>query len=1193
MKSYPCLVAALLLHLLPAAMAAPGSLDSGFTFPSLSPANAGVSIAVPQADGKVLIAGGFTNVGAPIRNYLARLNADGTLDTSFNAQVDGPTAPFIGAVTVQPDGKILIGGRFATVGGVARTNFARLNADGTLDTGFDVAVNDFVRSIMLEPDGQIVIGGNFSNVAGTTRQKVARLDSDGTLDAGFNPNVSSFGLVYGLALQPDGRILICGNFITVGGVSRTHIARVESTGALDTGFNPNLTDPPNPTVYGVAVQNDGDILIGGNFTTIGGTARNYMARLNGDGSLDPDYNPNVRPNVGSGFVYTVLLQADGKAVIGGGFETVSGQTRRCVARINTDGTPDAGFIVNTNATVSTIALQGDGRLLVGGSFSTVNSVTTPKLVRVLNGRAIRSLVEEGGITARWLRGGTAPEMRQVSFELSTDGGTNWSPLGAGTRVAGNWELTGLSLPGSGMLRARGLSYGGLGGGSGGVIEEVAEFPDLVAEEPTLFAPIGLTSSTVFVDYNLPEEAQPGSVELAFDDGTTVRTLTISDEEGGAGMHSFFFDPANPSSEPEINSGMSLPDGTYDVTLSYRDASGNAEVSATGQTTIDTIALTPQLDSPASNSTVGSSIPVTFTLSEGASSVTLTFDDGVTARVLTLTGVGTPTTHIFSFDPEDPVAAAEISSGQVIPDGTYTVRLRYLDGAGNAGDAIATNVRVLTVAPEPEVVLATDAGATGAGLPAGSTFASFSAPDVGVFGGRVSTPTRQRLDAVFDETGTVLLRGQQMVTVDPAGGGDMGMIAKLDAPTGDAVLATLDRRSGATAENDEVLFGGLMNGTPMPLARKGQEVPGLPGVKLKSFLTLDGNGDTAFFSGKLAGAGVNGSSDTAIFAASPATGFKMMVRKGDMVGGKKVKIIATLVGTAGTLAEGRWRGGPDSIGVRLTFTDRTHALYLMRATDAGPADWLLLGQTDGDAGPDLPGAKLLSLNLPAYAPDAMIFDSLLKIGVGGVTKKDNGAIFDAMGVDTRGPISLRLLAQRARPVPAEPTTAMQRFTATLAGLGRASTFLGQTTRTGTRGVAPAIYDARDDGSHRLLARVGDPAPGGGRWNRFTSVAKPDGQGYGALVAALLKVSRADGVTPATRAALYGVDSTGQMRRLLRAGDSIESAGPGSPQKPVKSFVALGAASGSIGAARGYDDQGRVSVLVTFADRTQAVVRIQVP
>ncbi len=512
----------------------------------------------------------------------------------------------------------------------------------------------------------------------------------------------------------------------------------------------------------------------------------------------------------------------------------------------------------------------------------------------------------------------------------------------------------------------------------------------------------------------------------------------------------------------------------------------------------------------------------------------------------------------------------------------------------------------------QVVIATDADATGAGLPAGTRFVSFTAPDVGVFGGKVLTPDGKKLDAVFSEAGTVLLSEVQMVAVDPAGGAEMGMITKLAAPTGDAVLATLDRRSGATAENDQVLFVGLKAGAPKAMARKGQTLAGMAGVKLKSFLTLDGNGATTFFSGKLSGAGVNSGNNTAILAAgpisgvaslpesgAPVSGLRVLVRKGDILpDGRKVKIIATLVGQAGTLAEGRWRGGPNDIGVRLTFTDKTQALYLVPADATGPADWLLLGKTDGDAGADLPGAKLLSFNLPAHAPGATVFDSLLKIGPGGITRKTNRAVFDALGVETRGPISLRRLAQLAGPVPSTTGTPVSgselaRLRSTLAGLGRASSYVASSTLPGERGPRDTIYDARGDGELRQLARIGRDAPDGGRFDRFVSVAKPDGQGYGALVSALLAISRRDGVTVKNRAALYGRDSDGNMRRLLRAGDMIESAGPGSALKAVKSFVALGAAAGSIGAARGYDDTGRVSVLVTFADRTQAVVRVQVP
>lgn len=479
---------------------------------------------------------------------------------------------------------------------------------------------------------------------------------------------------------------------------------------------------------------------------------------------------------------------------------------------------------------------------------------------------------------------------------------------------------------------------------------------------------------------------------------------------------------------------------------------------------------------------------------------------------------------------------------------------------------------------------------------GAVFDSFSAPDAAVFGGKVRTAAGKKLDAVFDDTGAVLLRGGEMRAVET--GGPMAMVMKVMPPTGDAVLASFQRGAGVSADSDQTLFTGLMGGTAQPAVRRGQDIGG--GVQLKSFLTLDGNGTTTFFSGTLKGTGVTPANNQALFAVlppggimsapesgPPATGLRVLVRKGDMVLGKQVRTIATLVGQAGSLAEGRWRSGPDSIGVRITFTDRTQSLFIVPADAASPDDWLLLGQTGDDGAPDAPGAELLSFKLPAYAPQATLFESLLRIGPGGVTARDNGAVFDAVGVEMGGPITRRILARRARPAPSLPTSGLARFRATLAGIARGSTFIAQTTLPGA-GSRDSIFDARADGQYQQIARIGDPAPGGGRFTRFVSVARPDTNGYGAFVSALL-----GGVSPANRRALFAVDSTGELRRVVRTGDRIESTGPGSPLKQIRSFVALSAAPGSIGAARGYDEAGRITVLVTFTDRTQAVVTIQVP
>jgi uncharacterized delta-60 repeat protein len=153
---------------------------------------------------------------------------------------------------------------------------ALLNTDGTLDSGFNPNLGpQFGRpyDIVIQADGKIVIGGTFTTVGGTTRNRIARLNTDGTLDTGYNPNLSN--TVYAVTIDSNGKILIGGAFITVGGVSHTFIARLNTDGTLDASINPS----PSAQVRAVAIQSDGKILVGGDFTTIGGLTRNRIARI--------------------------------------------------------------------------------------------------------------------------------------------------------------------------------------------------------------------------------------------------------------------------------------------------------------------------------------------------------------------------------------------------------------------------------------------------------------------------------------------------------------------------------------------------------------------------------------------------------------------------------------------------------------------------------------------------------------------------------------------------------------------------------------------------------------------------------------------------------------------------------------------------------------------------------------------------
>jgi uncharacterized delta-60 repeat protein len=339
-----------------------------------------------QPDGKVLIGGDFRtlspNGGPPVtRNHLARLNPDGTLDTAFNPIANGFGSTVI-TIALQADGKILVGGIFSTFGGQPRNQIARLNPDGTLDTGFDpgaFGTNEGVISIAVQPDGKILVGGQFTTIGGQSRNNLARVDATTGLADSFNANADS--QVDSVVLQPDGKILVGGYFLNIGGQSRSHIARLDAITALADGFNPNADN----AARSIVVQPDGKILVGGYFLNIGGEFRNSIARLEGSTGLADSFNPKVHPNT----VETIALQADGKVLIGGFFSQVGFQTRNNIARVDgTTGLADA-FNPNANEGVYAMAVQADGKILVAGYFTALApnggaSVTRNRIARLMD-----------------------------------------------------------------------------------------------------------------------------------------------------------------------------------------------------------------------------------------------------------------------------------------------------------------------------------------------------------------------------------------------------------------------------------------------------------------------------------------------------------------------------------------------------------------------------------------------------------------------------------------------------------------------------------------------------------------------------------------------------------------------------------------------------------------------------------------
>jgi uncharacterized delta-60 repeat protein len=348
----------------------PGSVDVSFDptaggqWAGLGGSEVSINALVRLDDGRWLVGGSFVGLNNRPRLHLARLHPSGSVDETFDTSV-GPDGP-VTRIAVQPNGQIVIVGGFTRIHTTPRRHIARMNADATLDPSFAPAVEGSIQAMAVQADGRVLIGGDFTGVNGVSRINLARLNSDGTLDTNFNPGTvleSPSACVYGLKLQPDGRILAAGWFFTDNQVR--YVVRLQGDGSLDGSFQTAMTD----WRWGfggttLALLSDGRMYVSGG----------QIARLNADGSLDTSFNDNPSTEwVNSGsLIQTMVVQADGKVVIGGAFDRVQGYTVNCLARLNPDGSVDPSFYQSPElpyfSIINAIEPTPDGRLLVGSGM---------------------------------------------------------------------------------------------------------------------------------------------------------------------------------------------------------------------------------------------------------------------------------------------------------------------------------------------------------------------------------------------------------------------------------------------------------------------------------------------------------------------------------------------------------------------------------------------------------------------------------------------------------------------------------------------------------------------------------------------------------------------------------------------------------------------------------------------------------
>jgi len=703
--------AALASHALIVSAQAVDSFDPG--------ADATVFSIATQADGQVIVGGSFFAIGGGgfgtvSRPSIARIDVNGSVDPGFNPGTNGQ----VFAVAVQADGKILIGGDFTTLGCcgpgmLTRNHIGRVATTGAWDLSFDPGANGNITAILLQPDGKIVVAGDFTMLGGggtgtTPRNHIGRLNADGSLDTGFDPG--SNGSIFGLGLQQDGNIVVGGLFSTLGGggtgtTTRHNIGRLNADGSLDASFDPGA----NGEVATIALQRDGKILVGGAFTGVGGgigaTTRNHVARLNADGTVDAAFDPGANDAVVS-----IALQTDAKIIAGGLFTSLGGggtgtTIRNRIGRLNADGSIDPSFDPGANDAVVAVALQPDGKIVAGGLFTTLGgggtgTATRNHIGRLTNTDSATQILSLNGDASviTWTRTGTGPEVWRTTFESSMDG-TAYTLLGSGTRIANGWQLSGQSLPlnQNVVIRARGYYATGYLNGSGSIDESIATLS--VAAVPTVTTgaatAVGLTTATLNGVANPNGLSATGSFEYGT---TTSYGSTTVGQSLGSG-----------NAAVAIGGGglTSLACGTQ---YHYRAKATNASGTGTGADATFTTAAcpAPTVVTSAASSITTTGATLNGTVNPSGFPTTAQFDYGLTtsygshAAASPAPGSGSA-----------PVAVSAVISG-LSCNTSYHFRLTATNGTASNGSDL-TFATAACPAPTVATLAATAITTTGATL----------------------------------------------------------------------------------------------------------------------------------------------------------------------------------------------------------------------------------------------------------------------------------------------------------------------------------------------------------------------------------------------------------------------------------------------------------------------------------------------
>ncbi len=326
----------------------------------------------------------------------------------------------------------MAGGNFAHFNNTLKSYIVRLNADGSLDNSFNFTpfaktygdVSDGVKAIATQNDGKIVLGFETVNnhITHEYKPNVFRLNEDGSLDNSFNASMfksNTYYNIYSIKIQNDGKILVVGSFtVYVNDKEINNLIRLNTDGSFDETFNAGGTGP-NGRIYSVSLQSDGRIIITGRFTSFNNTVTNSLARLNVDGSLDASYSPSIPDN---DLTYpNAIVDSNDKVIFR--YFNGSGDIYSRILRYNSDGSTDTEFGTEnkTDHLVSDMALQ-DNKLLLGGFIESFNGklhnrimrITTPEILPVTWVSVKATLKNANDVEVAWQ---TADELNVKNYTV--------------------------------------------------------------------------------------------------------------------------------------------------------------------------------------------------------------------------------------------------------------------------------------------------------------------------------------------------------------------------------------------------------------------------------------------------------------------------------------------------------------------------------------------------------------------------------------------------------------------------------------------------------------------------------------------------------------------------------------------------------------------------------------------------------